>query len=134
EVLSRDEDNDLLHLRAEGENFLLDDLGMEFSPASGYGPLKSSFTWNPSCNNISNVANNTFTVFFITEDEDHCKHQNIDTLAVTFKVSPPPNASPSLEMAQSLTDLTVIAGLDSTFSYTLIGTDTDGGDLLNLNL
>lgn len=134
-VSGSDPDGDLLSLRAVGDGFSLQEYGMEFDPKEGAGPLQSQFYWNPTCSNANLAAKNSFTVFFITEDEDVCNDSSADTVAVYMGINPPPNDPPALEIT-GMESYMVDADLapDTTLIFNLRGYDSNTGDTLSLRL
>lgn len=134
-VSGSDPDGDRLSLRAVGDDFSLAEYGMQFDPRAGAGPLQSQFSWNPSCSNANLAAKNSFTVFFITEDEDVCNDSSADTVAVKIGITPPPNAPPALEIT-GLERYVVEADLvpDTMLVFNLRGYDPNTGDTLSLRL
>ena len=128
-----DPDNDLINLRAEGDGFSLSDYGMEFTAQTGTGSVNTSFSWKPECSNVNLPVKNTFTVFFITEDEAYCAPPNPDTVAVNIMLNLPPNAAPTLSFSGT-ESLVVEASVDSELVFQLLGTDPDQADRLSLKL
>ena len=133
EVTGYDPDQDYLSLRAEGDGFQLETYGMEFTPKNGTGPLKSTFSWDPSCANVNLDDKNFFTIFFITEDEDLCQRDNGDTLTVNIGISAPPNSAPVLELLGARSP-TLETHIDSSLVFELIARDPNTGDSLHLTL
>ena len=128
DVLASDEDNDEISLIAVGDGFELDDVGAQFTPTSGIGTTQSTFSWDLSCANLGINDNESFRIFFISEDEDLCREINFDTLTFDVNVLVPFNIKPEFD---SYSDYEL--PIDIPFELEIVATDQDN-DFLQLEL
>jgi len=82
-IFGTDPDLDLIALSAEGEDFNLADLGMQFTPGSGNGKAQALFTWKPAC---AVISQNQYRVNFMLT-ESTCKAYPPETISVTFNIT-----------------------------------------------
>lgn len=120
-----------IELKAEGIDFDMDDYDMTFQPVSGLSPIQSPFLWRLSCTQFKLAERDTFAVRFIAIDRNNkCKIYQADTVEVGFKVLPPNNQKPVLDIINlnpETTDglLSLTTFWDKPIALRLTGTDAD---------
>lgn len=127
-VKAKDIDNDVVHLRAFTPDFNMQDLGLVFEDASGVGEVNKLFSWELSCEVLNIDKSETYQVYFVAEDEDHCKFPNSDTLKVDINVIVPFNNQPKFDVYPDY-ELTV----NEPFSLEITATDRDN-DFITVDL
>ncbi len=120
---------DLLELRAIGVGFSLEDLGIVFSDAEGYGNVSSAFSWTVGCDAYEYLPQGRYEILFIAEDEDLCKIPNADTLKLTFNVNPPVNNPPVIQLINTQDDDSVGAIAGDNVDIELLAYDMDNDSI-----
>jgi len=132
EVFIEDTDGDTVLVDAMIEGFEFEALGINFNSAEGKGTASTSFSWDLDCEEIDLQDMDEFTVIFIGTDQDKCKMQNADTLAVTFKIIIPINNPPSIILDAEQGE-TIEVRVNTPFILPVNGFDPDG-DILIISL
>ncbi len=79
-VTATDPDEEIIHVRAEGQGFSLAEVGMRFSdPLEGKYKVSAAFTWQPSCAS----GEGEYMIDFIVEDNS-CGPGRYDTVTVSL--------------------------------------------------
>jgi gliding motility-associated-like protein len=136
-VFGVDNDGDGLELSAIGKDFLLDEYEITFPPVNGIAQLQSSFSWNPTCDNVvlENLSDpQEFTFYFLLNDLDKCKFTNYDSLEVNITIEPPNNILPNITFVNLNTDIAFAARqADFTIGELLrievVGVDPEGDEV-----
>jgi len=128
DVAAVDSDGDTVKLEAIGEDFDLDDLGIQFASSVGASSTSSSFSWDLTCEGLDLMGREEFTINFVATDQDKCKVPNADTLAVTVKLLIPFNNPPEI-LGLSDGDVIDVRILEE-YVQPLVGTDADGDSIL----
>jgi len=129
EVFIEDTDGDSVLLDAMIEGLEFEDLGISFNQVKGDSYASTSFTWDLDCSEIDLDDIEEFTVNFIGTDQDKCKVQNADTLAVLYKIIIPLNNPPGITLDAQRGE-TIEVRVNTPFTLPVNGFDPDGDELI----
>lgn len=129
DVSTTDADNDPITLSAFGDGFNLSNVGISFVGGLENGVIESPFAWELSCANLNITQTTSYSIFFVTEDQDFCEETNADTLEVVVNVVVPANNKPEFEI-----DDFYSLNINEEFVLDVIANDGDNSDLLTLDL
>lgn len=131
EIQGLDEDEDVLILEAFGDDFDLDDLGIELREQLLVpGEVKKVLTWTPDCEAFDFRAQNEFTVFVELDDESECGLGEPDRLEIRFTINLPDNNRPKITL-DGLEETEITVRINEQISFDVIAEDVDS-DLLDL--
>lgn len=128
DIGTSDLDNDLITLGMVGNGFNPEELGVIFNDDTGIGAVSTRFEWDLDCASLGLTENSSFEFIFFSEDEDHCRLINSDTLRLKVDVLIPFNDKPVFD-AYSDYELVV----NEPFSLDIIASDLNG-EFLNLDI
>ncbi|WP_179223011.1 gliding motility-associated C-terminal domain-containing protein [Pontibacter ummariensis] len=125
DVLGTDPDEDVVSIKAVGQNFSLDGQDITFEDRSGTGSVTSPFTWNISCDAMKQ---DSYKIDFIVES---IVCNELKSRKVTVEVKPENNNTPpAISTDQTATVIELEAG--QPFEAKVFGKDVDL-DLLMLS-
>ncbi|MEO9967773.1 MAG: gliding motility-associated C-terminal domain-containing protein [Reichenbachiella sp.] len=129
DLSTTDDDGDQISLRAIGDGFDLGGRGITFEDSDGVGSIDSPFSWDLSCDNLNISRTTSYTIFFISDDQDYCQETNSDTLEVQFNIVVPENSKPVFEVEEFYS-----LNINEEFELDVVATDANNNDLLTLDL
>ena len=100
-VQARDEPQDYIFLRAQGEGFDLADWGMSFHESAGNGTVAGLFSWSPECGREKPGGKDEFIINFISRDAGECKTGITQILRVKLKLVFHVNEAPELSAQEN---------------------------------
>ena len=115
-----DEDGDDISLRFVATNFDMQSVGLTFDDQTGVGEIDSQFSWDLDCEVLNIDNTKVYEMYFLAEDEDHCKFQNFDTVKMDIQVNVPFNNKPQFD-SYSDYELTI----NQPFSLDIFAQDAD---------
>lgn len=121
--------SDLLTLRAIGLGFELEDIDIGFIDAEGHGTVTSTFNWTVGCEAYNYLPAGEYEILFIAEDEDKCKLPNADTLRLTFKVNPPLNHPPVIQIESAQHTDTIFINAGENLDLEMLAYDSDNDSI-----
>jgi hypothetical protein len=131
-VTGQDADAYPITLQALGVDLNLTDYKVDFPGATGVSPITSHFTWPLDCQLFDLNEQSLFHISFLVVDKNNwCRIYQADTVDVSFKIIPPINAAPQLNI-QDVLHPSILVGTetssfhwDNPIEFTLTGTDSD---------
>lgn len=128
-ISGHDADDYEISLEAQGVGFKMSDYGMLFPPAAGVHNINSTYTWALLCDKVNLKRKDEFLVRFrVVDDNNWCKIYQADTVDVTVKVLPPPNAKPLISLENLHPETTVAANTAASFTNQSIDFMVRGAD------
>lgn len=122
DVYGKDVDKDNLALSGRGQDFNMNDMGMDFKPVSGQANVQQKFTWVPPCNA---KKGDTLAVDFKVEDM-RCEGNPMPiSKPVYFIVDESPNRAPVVKTSLPVQEITYQIGSSPGITFDVLATDPD---------
>lgn len=121
---------DLIILDAIGIGFNLEDVGIEFTMQEGKSSIKTNLQWQIGCDDVNLSQQELYEILVIVEDEDKCKVQNADTVALNLTVLPPINHPPEILVNGEVLKDTLYVDAGNLLDLDITGFDQDNDNIL----